>query len=177
MEVNVISKNLRGGLFNFPILWLPKVYGYKILWDERAFSFVIFFLLGFFIYLYSIKVPILLSDTYKWISFDNFLWKKRCRNYYREWIEEDTAGGGRQDNMFMDLALLCNGLDPIVIYGKKGTYLHHVRSSALEHYRNFTLCTLKVMAQKIMSSHWNCYLKNCTKVISLLKPFVSKQES
>ena len=79
--------------------------------------------------------------------------------------------------MFMDLALLCNGPDLIVIYGKKGTCLHHVKSSALEHNQNFTLCTLKVMAHKIMSSHRNCYLKTCTKTIGLLKSFVTKQES
>ena len=79
--------------------------------------------------------------------------------------------------MFLDLALLCSGPDPIVIYGKKGTCLHHVRSSALEHYRNFTLCTLKVMAQKIMWCHRDCFLKSFTKMIGLLTSFVTKQES
>ena len=79
--------------------------------------------------------------------------------------------------MFLDLALLCSGPDPIVIYGKKGTCLHHVRSSALEYYRNFTLCTLKVMAQKIMWCHRDCFLKSFTKMIGLLTSFVTKQES
>jgi hypothetical protein len=79
--------------------------------------------------------------------------------------------------MFLDLASLCNGLDQIVIYGQKGTCLHHVRSNALEHYQNFTLCTLKVMAQKIMWSHWNCFLKSFTKTIGLLKSYVTNQES